>query len=310
MTLSPDAWETYEAWKHQAHRPLEGGRPLRFRWSPSSLGDFQKCPWYFWATQVAGYRRPGNMDLLFGTALHDGLWAYYERCADGPEVALRAAVQTALDSGRELPVRSDKTVKTKLNLVSGLVEWADTYGYGTPGWLPLLSEAAPANEVPFEIDLDMRTPAGTPYTLYGILDRVVRFKGKPAIIDSKSTKFSAGSFYFDRYKPDTQISLYAGAASLLFHDYCGKVLIDAFFVTKTQGVTTFRGELDICDGAEAIEDVKVSIKQAEACVVEDHYPRNRTSCSLYGGCVFREVCSAPTASRHLILEQTFERKDR
>jgi hypothetical protein len=219
------------------------------------------------------------------------------------------AIRVALDAGAELPISDEDTVKTRPNLVRGLIEWADSYGVGTPGWLPLLPAAGPANEVPFEIDLGIVTPNGTPYTLYGILDRVVTLKGKPAIIDSKSTKFSMGSFYFDRYRPDTQISLYAGAGTLLFYGFKGKVLIDAFFLSKTQGVNVFRAELDTHDGTEAIEDAKFWIGQAELCATTGAWPRNRTSCSLYGGCVFRKVCAAPYASRQLILAQEFEKKD-
>ena len=297
MNHDEASWETYE------------GRPFRYRWSPTALSDFCKCPWYFWATQVEGWHRPGNMDLLYGAALHDGLWAYYESLSYGEEDPLHEAIKVALVAGAELPISDESTVKTRPNLVRGLIEWADSYGVGTPGWLPLLPEAAPANEVPYEIDLGMTTPSGTPYTLYGILDRVVLMKGKPVIIDSKSTKFSMGSFYFDRFRPDTQISLYAGAGSMLFHGYRGKVLIDAFFISKTLGVEVFRGELDTHDGGEAIEDAKFWIRQAEVCATTDVWPRNRTSCSLYGGCTFRRVCSAPAASRQLILEQEFEKRD-
>lgn len=296
MSRSNEAWETYQ------------GRPLRFRWSPSAVGDFCKCPWYYHATQVEGWRKPGNLDLLYGSALHDGLWAYYESLSYGEENPLHEAIKTALAAGAGLPISDEDTVKTRPNLVRGLIEWSDSYGVGTPGWLPLLPEASPANEVPFEIDLGMITPNGTPYTLYGILDRVVALKGKPAVLDSKSTKFSMGSFYFDRFRPDTQISLYEGAGTLLFYGYKGKVLIDAFFLSKTQGVNVFRAELEVHDGIEAIEDAKFWIGQAEICATMGVWPRNRTSCSLYGGCVFRKVCAAPAASRQLILEQEYEKK--
>ena len=291
-----DRWETF------------GGGLLRHRWSPTALNDFCKCPRYFELVQVGGWGRPDNVDLLFGSALHEGLWAYHERCAGGRGNPLYDAIRVALAAGAELPFDGEETVKTRPNLVRALIEWADSYGYDTPGWLPLLPEASPANEVPFELDLDMETPNGTPYKLYGVLDRVVTLRGKPAIIDSKSTKYSMGSFYFKRFKPDTQISLYSGAGSMLFHGYKGTVFIDAFFVSKIAGVEVFRGELAVHDGLEAIEDAKFWIKQAERCAVAGYYPMNRTSCGLYGGCMFRGVCSAPKSTRHSILEQEFERK--
>jgi len=197
--------------------------------------------------------------------------------------------------------------KTRPNLVRALIAWHDEYGVDSDGWLPLLPEADHANEVAFAVDLDIKTPNGLPYKLVGVLDRVVSLRGKPAIIETKSTGSALSSYFFNRFQPDTQISLYAGVGALLFAGYRGKILLDGIFITKN-GIEVYRHELNVADGASELKDAEFWIKQAEACALSGYWPRNRAVCGLYGGCMFREVCAAPERSQNAILREKFVQK--
>jgi hypothetical protein len=60
-------------------------------------------------------------------------------------------------------------------------------------------------------------------------------------------------------------------------------------------------------------DLEYWLNQAEAYATANYWPMNDTSCGMYGGCRFREVCSKSGSTRHVYLKSNFhklEKEDR
>jgi ATP-dependent exoDNAse (exonuclease V) beta subunit len=73
--------------------------------------------------------------------------------------------------------------------------------------------------------------------VYGHLDRLVRYGGDYYVQDQKTTGSSIGPWYFKRYNPDNQMSLYTAAGAVVFNTPVKGVMVDAAQVAM--GFTRF-----------------------------------------------------------------------
>lgn len=274
-------------------------------WSPSSRGlsDFQKCPRYYWLRHVRRLRRSGsNAHTAFGTAVHAGLEAYYACPGDGQE-RLREALRGALVSAEAdgLPMEHQKH-KTRQRLTEALVAWHDELGVDTDYWLPLWEGASEqAVEVPLWSDIARNGQV----VMAGTIDRVLEYGGRPVILDTKTTGSYESAWFFDRFRPDTQISTYVALAQRCIPELRPMAFIDAFFITAG-GVSVRRELIQVLDASEALADASYWIGQAHACAAADSWPANRQSCHHYGGCEFVSVCREAPGNRERILRSDYE----
>lgn len=291
--------------KSEDYDPANPGR--RLKWSSHDIGDFQRCPWRYYARHVLRYGAKTDGKQHFGKAVHAGLDAYHT--ADGDhDTRLIAAVRAALTEGVGLPPLEADKGRSLANVVRCVIAWADDYGIDSDGWAPLAGEPDECSEVAFEVPL-LVIDNGQFY-LRGRFDRVVQHRRGTAICDPKTTGASASAYYFRKFNPSSQMSLYAGVGDLLFDDFCKVILLDAIFFreSKREGadITPIREELRIEDGPEAIEDAKYWIRLADQMFFADHWPRNRNGCNgPYGMCVYAGVCNQPKRKRMSILQQEF-----
>lgn len=239
--------------------------------------------------------------LGFGGALHKGLDAWYKG------LGLDAAI-AAIESGwpAELPVDDYRTLGKCKDVMR---DYTKTYpsevfkviGVGTDNVMA---------EVSFTLDTGMFLPCiacdngnnsstGTctncgaelePIEYGGIFDTLIDFNGHPFILEHKSTS-RLGSYYFQQFKPNNQITGYCWGGKQLIGRRVGGAIINAIGVykasaTKFERSITTRSDEDF---AEWLRDV-----YSVACEIQHHrrtgyWPRRTVACTLYGQCEFHSV---------------------
>jgi hypothetical protein len=147
------------------------------------------------------------------------------------------------------------------------------------------------------------------YSLCGYLDRVVEFQEQPFVMDRKTTTSTLGSYYFEQYEPDNQMSLYTVASQVAFHTPVKGVIVDAaqIAVGFSRFVRSFIFKSpDQID--EWMKDLMVWLRQAKDYAEDNYWPQNDKSCHKYGGCPFRDICSKSPSVRERFLDTHFERR--
>lgn len=148
---------------------------------------------------------------------------------------------------------------------------------------------------------------GQPYILCGHLDRVVTFNEQTMVMDHKTTLMQAGSYFFDQWSPNNQMSLYTLAGQVILNTVIKGVIIDAaqILLDKPNVFTrgfTFRTAQQT---EEWVTDLKIHLHMAEQYATIGYWPQNDTACDKFGGCKFRGVCSKDPSVRERFLEADF-----
>lgn len=315
----------------QTPSPFIEGTLIRWAWDATCLSDFKKCPRYYQLKRLEGWTNETGIHLRWGGELHKALEDYdRERAAgikhdDAIHDVLRVLLERIEDWEPEPRTKSEE-LKTKANLVRAVVWYLDHYN-PDPAETYILANGKPAVELNFNFALDfgpgdywridqyrngelIESTERQSYHLCGYLDRVVNFHDDLYIMDRKSTTTTLGSYYFDRYDNDNQMSLYTLAGQILLQSPIKGVIIDAIqvavgFIRPVRGFT-YRTP----DGLdEWLVQTRYWIAQAEQCAVHNYWPMNDTSCDKYGGCEFRGICSKSPVVRQKFLESEFRKEE-
>jgi hypothetical protein len=321
----------------KAPSPFLPGTNIQFAFDSTSLGWLKTCPRLYQYSMIDGYRsKSGSVHLLFGGWYHSALEMYDRHRSSGTdhEDTLRAVVSWLLletwiypeadtdveageEHGRGHPWNSGHNLKTRETLVRSVIWYLEQFGPADTCETVQLATGKPAVELSFRLEMDWGPeqssskddPRGVsqPYVLSGHLDRVVTFQGAHYVMDRKTSSTTIGSYYFDQYDPDNQMSLYSMAARVIYQTPVRGVIIDAAqiavgFSRFTRGFT-FRTEAQI---EEWLENTKHWLALAEGYATEGFWPMNDKACNHYGGCAFRKVCSKSPEVRQKFLETDFE----
>lgn len=286
---------------------------------------------------IEGWRAKGNsVHLDFGLWYHGAL-EMYDRMRSQQmthEDALREVVSYLMHvtwiraegwpenaEAFGAPWDSGHNLKTRETLVRSVIWYIEQFADDTCHTVQL-ANGKPAVELSFRMELDWgpnsqitddmiedRGPAPQPYVLSGHLDRVVEFQGAYYVMDRKTSSTTIGSYYFDQYNPDNQMSLYSMAARVIYNTPVRGVIIDAAqiavgFSRFSRGFT-FRTEAQI---EEWLGETRAWLSLAEGYAVANHWPMNDKACHHYGGCVFRKVCSKSPEVRQKFLETDFVKR--
>lgn len=298
--------------------------PIQLGIDSTSLGEFKKCPRSYWLRIIQGWvPKETSAHLVFGIALHAGAEAYVRGKAEGKghEDCLRLALRKALELtwNKELnrPWPGDRLIpaKTRLTLARSLVWYLDQFGAEDPLETVILASGSPAVELSFRFSADLFSPTGEPVLFCGHLDRIASMGGKKYVVDIKTTGSGLGSFFFDKFSPDNQFSMYALAAQVAFQEPVDGLIVDGIQVlvedTRFQRAPVPRGEGLI---SEWWEGAKLWVMGMHEMAVrafgagEAAFPQNDKSCSMYGGCPYRGVCSRPPVAREQWLRANFSRE--
>lgn len=301
---------------------------VQFVWDSTSISLAQSCLRKYYYKMIEGWvpKRP-SVHLRFGAHYATALEHFYKlRHVEGKsyDEALREVVREALlatwereqlkdEEGNPLvdaegnpllggdgkPWLSDDPNKTRETLIRTIIWYCEEFKDDTTQ-VKLLADGSPAVEHSFMLPVDN----GVIFS--GHLDRVVEYSGDVYVMDQKTTKAALSAYYFDKYKPHTQMSMYTFAGQAILAAPVKGVIIDAAqiavgFTRFTRGFT-FRTEPEL---AEWYDSTMFWIVQAQNASREQYFPMNPAACDQYGGCEFRHICSRAPSVRENFLRADF-----
>lgn len=281
---------------------LPDGR--QFAWNHSSLEPAKACPRKYYYTVIEGWRpKSASDDLIFGLHYARALERYHHSRAIGVSHndAINDNIAVTLMDTKDW--QSEHNAKHRQSLIRSIIWYLDQYA-DDPCETVILADGKPAVELSFRFQLTDEI------LLCGHMDRIVNYADEFYVQDQKTTGASLGAYYFNRYNPNDQMSLYTIAAQVVWHTPVRGVMIDAAQIAV--GFTRFERGFTFRTPAQNeawLADAKYWIERtwhAEAA----GWPMNDSACMMYGGCPFRGVCSKDPAVRQEYLETGFVKQFR
>jgi len=300
---------------------------IQFAWSSSSLDLLKRCPRLYEYTVISGWQsRDESIHLRFGIEYHTALQEYAIAKAKGinHEDAIHDTIRSLHE--RIFDWNVDRSTwagkyKNRESIVSLVIDYLDHFS-DDPTETFILDSGEPAVELSFRLELDWG-PNGfhngdtydmgnrQPYLLCGHLDRVVNFADNLYVMDHKTSMTTIGPWYFNQWSPSNQMTLYTYAGNIVLHSPVKGVIISAAQIkleepNAFQRGFTYRTPDQL---TEWTDDLRFWLGQAEAFATANYWPQNDTSCSMFGGCKFREVCSKSPQVRETYLAASFDKVD-
>ena len=284
----------------------QDGNPIQKIWDTSSLSSFLSCPRMYNWTNLQGYKsKTYGMATGFGSAVHEGLEVLDIQKFKGAtkdEAVVAAIKHVLLEFGESLNLSEDKArgLTAALRAVTWRAEefWEDLFEIAT------MPDGEPCLEQRFEV------PFGNgEYRFSGRIDKVVQLEGKLYLCDVKTTKTTLNSNYFGNFMPNNQVFSYLWAArEVLGLDVAG-FIIDAVqtgvhFTRFDRSVYNVPTDLIM----EWYKDAMHTLDTSTNYFNKQYYPADFTACNNYGGCRFKEVCSASPDRRNLFLDNDFDKQ--
>jgi len=304
----------------EAPSPFIEGTNIQHSWDSTCLGLFKTCPRKYQYKILLGWTRNTGIHLRWGAELHSALEDYDRsrtagvRHDDAVHDVVRALLARIEDWNPEPKTKSEE-LKTKANLLRAVVWYLDHY-HPDPAETVVLANGKPAVELSFRFELDFGPRLGEtlrnarPYSLCGHLDRVVSYNGDLFVMDRKSASSTLGTYFFEKFDTDNQMSLYTLAGQVLLKSPIRGVIIDGIQVavgfSRFVRSFTFRTPDQLDDW---LADTQRWLRAAEACAVEGYWPINDTSCDKFGGCEFRQICSKSPMVRERFLQAEFRKEE-
>lgn len=316
--------------------PFLPGTHIQFAWNSTCLGLLKECPRKYQYTVIDGWgTRDESIHLRFGIEYHTALQDYAISRANGVhhEDAIHDTIRAL--HGRVFDWMVDRTLragkyKNRESIVGLVIDYLDHFA-DDPAETFILENGQPGVEVSFRFELDWGPKPYTrvipdddgdtygndtevvsqPYLLCGHLDRVVNFNSGLYVMDRKTSLSTISGYYFDQWSPNNQMTLYTLAGNIILKSPVKGVIIDAAQPLLEKPNSFGRGftyrtpdQLD-----EWLQDLRFWLGQAEAFAQANYWPQNDTSCTKYGGCQFKEVCSKSPSVREAYLASMFDKTD-
>jgi PD-(D/E)XK nuclease superfamily len=300
---------------------------IQFAWNSTCLDLLKRCPRLYQYTVVDGWAsRDESIHLRFGIEYHAALQDYAISRARG--IRHEDAIHDTIHSlhSRVWDWQVDRTLragkyKNRESIVSLVVDYLDHF-IDDPAETYILGNGEPAVELSFRLELDWGPKAGcdhpinksdadVPYLLCGHLDRIVSFADNLYVMDHKTSMSTLSGYYFSGWSPSNQMTLYTYAGNIVLHTPVKGVIISAAQIKLIEPNVfersfTYRTPDQL---SEWTDDLRFWLGQAEAFATAGYWPQNDTSCSMFGGCKFREVCSKSPQVRETYLAASFDKID-
>lgn len=304
--------------------PFLPGTNILYAWSSTTLGLLKECPRKFQYTVIDGWgSRDESIHLRFGIEYHAALQDYAIARAEGTshEAAIHHCVTLLQRRVHDwAPDRQSRAgrYKNRETILGLVVDYLDHFGADDPARTYVLDDGKPAVELTFKFELDWGpghtigpATAAQPYLLCGHLDRVVEFHSDLYVMDRKTSVSTIGTYYMDQWTPSNQMTLYALAGKVMLNQPVKGVIIDAAQVLLEKPNAFARGFAYRTEDqlSEWLTDLRYWLREAEDFATAGYWPQNDTACNKFGGCAFREVCSASPHVREAYLAARFDRTD-
>lgn len=249
--------------------------------------------------------------LIFGSAIHKALETWYcipQDKRNAPD-AKRQATDAFLSYSKSLETSVDVGDKrSPQNGVRILENYFKKYATDT---LEIVHDenGLPIVERRFEVPLFETKSYDV--ILFGTIDAILRDTAVNAIyVTDHKTTSALGSEFYNRLKPNHQYTAYIYGAQKVFNLNTNLFLVNGLQVAKTKWdlvrqVTT-RDESDFDELKAAVRKVIDDFIRAKET---SSWPMNAPNpCTMYGGCPFRDVCSASPGTRETMISGMFTTK--
>lgn len=313
--------------------PFLPGTHLQWALDSTTLGLMKSCPRLYELTILEGWQaKAESIHLRFGIEYHQALQEYDVSRANGVEHedAIYDAVSALVlriwnwDPDRESKAGKYKNRDTICSLV---IDYLDHFS-DDPAATYIKADGKAAVELSFRFELpfgpeaskttavwiDEETGAqmqqeqpAQPYLLCGHLDRVVVFNDQLLVMDHKTTTTTIGSYYFDQYEPDNQMTLYTLAGKIVLDAPIRGVVVSAAQIMLSEPNRFVRGFTYRTPDQikEWMTDLQLLLQTFESYARLNYYPMNDKFCSMFGGCKFRGICAKDPAVRERFLKTDF-----
>jgi hypothetical protein len=267
----------------------------------SSVDLIQSCRRKAYYALERGLRGGDESEAqLFGTAIHKAMEAFYGAPIEGGVRRLtleqfQDAFAQAASQLEHLPDADKRSIANGKKILEKY--WSI---YQNDPWQVVHDRQGPVVERKFELDL---TPS---IVLHGQIDCLLQNveTGEIVVCDHK-TSSSLGSDFLNRIKPNLQFSIYAWAARQLGFPV-SRVMVNGIQVAKTKvdllRVFTDRKDSDF---EEMWETIMESVELYRGSQKRGIWPINSSSCSSWGGCQYRDICSLDAPFRETAIEQIY-----
>lgn len=296
----------------------------QWAWDATSIKMFEECPRKYQYRMIDGWTPSGgkSVHLRFGAIYATAMEHFAKYRAEGRsrEDAILDVVHEALiaswdyaytDSegamtqdptkripGSGKPWDTGNANKTRSTLIRTIVWYFEHFEHDLE--VITLSNGKPAVEYSFKL------PITDEIVFCGHIDKLVEYGGAPLVVDQKTTSSTVGSYYFDQYSPDTQMSMYTYAGSIIYNTPVRGVMIDAAQIVA--GFSRFERGFALRTPSQLEEWVNMTltnIERARRMTEVGHFPMNTTACNNFGGCEFRSICSKAPEIREQFLKGNF-----
>lgn len=283
---------------------------FQFAWDSVSTNAFMRCPRYYKWTIIEGWRLdPQPSTLTWGIAFHKILEVWHKLLNQNisrEEALLRCVRLAGLLGEYIVPNRTERTKET---LVRATVWYLDSHWDDNAETL-VLHNGQPAVE--FSFALPIMEFNGHEILLTGHMDRIVRFMGEVYVCDYKSTAQQLDDRFASKFKLEPQMKGYMAAAHILAGTTAAIPEPPAgFIIDGIQLGVNFNRFLRIPlhfykeEIEEYLAGFPYRIREAAMYAEAGYWPGRETSCELYGGCVFKEICSQVPGKWQRMLEGNF-----
>jgi hypothetical protein len=317
MLMTPELFDPNEQ-PNEAPSPFLTDTNIQYAWDSTSLGWAKTCPRLYYYNMICGYRpKEESVHLRFGREYQAALELFDRYRAEGMDHTsaqvrtVRYLLKATADYEDPHPeAKRSVMLKTKHNLVQAVIQHIEEYR-DDKAETYIMANRQPAVELSFRFQLDHGPTDDQPYLLCGHLDRVVTYGDDLFVMDHKTTASTIGSYYFERYNQDNQMTLYTIAGQVVLHSPVKGVIVDAVQLQvkgpKFDRGFTFRSEDRL---EEWMDDLRIHLRTFEGYAAADYWPQNDTACDKFGGCRFREVCGRAPNVRHHFLNSDFVQEER
>lgn len=264
----------------------------QWAWNSTALGDAKTCKRYYYYRQIMGYSDTKlNPNIIFGSHYAKACERYHRYISEGmthTEALHTTVVKLLFDAEGWEPDVDSKWANTKNRdtLLRSVIWYLEEFGADDNCKTVILASGEPAVELTFQFKVR------DDITLCGHLDRLVDYSGDYYVQDQKTTGSQLGAYYFNRFNPDNQMSLYTYASQVIWKVPVKGVMIDAAQIAV--GFTRFSRFVTHRTNEQLTEWLKTAIYHIEEtwrCHDINFWPMNDKACQLYGSCPFLEVCS-------------------